>query len=108
MTFGQDITTPINTVFGGIHNCCGYQKCKSVKNGTKICQKLTFKKFQKEDKTFDPRPFYEEYDCEKYFEHLIKWKINNAKKSLDKHPQLTVSPHRHKIFLQKPRSTIRG
>ena len=69
---------------------------------------IIFKRYEEQDEFFDPQLFLEEFDAEKYFELLKKWKIQNEKKFLEENPYLTISPRRHKKILAKPRTTVRG
>lgn len=38
---------------------------------------IVFEKYRQEDKSFHPRRYKDKFDCEKYFELLIDWKIKN-------------------------------
>ena len=51
------------------------KKWKTCPNLPKV--NIILKKYKEKDAFFDPRPFYAEFDAEKYFELLMGWKIKS-------------------------------
>ena len=70
---------------------------------------IIFKKYKGEgEEFFNPTRVLEEFDAEKSFELLKRWKLKNEKEYLEKNPYLGFCLHRHRKILGKPSPCIRG
>lgn len=66
-------------VSGGILVLYGDLKKIFEKNGPNYLSNVNiiFEKYKQGEEFFNPRPFHENFDSEKYFELLIDWKSKN-------------------------------